>query len=209
MAVPVNIINGGGDQARVTPEGDFSVSIAPYPPIDRQLTRPFRQFFTLDGTPSGDKDLGQDGSSTPLDFCIPALEEEDLFITHLSFAMGYGTSGSPYQFGDGAALTNGVRLFYTSYKGEVDLQDKIATNEDLMRLSDSQFSTNWEIRGIGGANDYGFFTDIHLLEFAPYFGIKLDKGTNQKMILRIRDTMAAVSGAGDKFDCVAHGFVRF
>jgi len=209
MAIPVNIINGSGNQAKVTEDGGLSVSVAPYPALTDQKTRPLRRYFTLDGTLSGDKDLGQDGSSTSLDFYIPASATDDRYITHLSFAMGYGTSGQPYQFGDGAALTNGMQIFYDSQRGETDLQDGVQTNEDLMRLSDSQFSTNWEIRGIGGSNDYGFFTDIHLLEFAPVYGIKLDAGSTQRIVIRVRDTMSAVSAAGDKFDCVAHGFERF
>lgn len=202
-------IGDGQTNVIVTKDSELRVIDAPYPPMVEQLTHPLRQFFTVDGTPTGDNDLGQDGSVTPIDFCIPASESDDLYVTEISFVVGYGAAGAPYQFGDGAALTNGVRVFYEGKHETVDLHDSITSNQDLFRLSNGNFSTNWEIRGIGAANDYGYFADVHLDKFAPKYGIKLDAGTNQKLIIRVRDTMAAVSTATDTFNAIAHGFYRF
>ena len=38
------------------------------------------------------------------------------------------------------------------------------------------------------------------------FGIKLDKGTKQKIIMCIKDNVAT---AADSFNCIAYGFRRF
>ena len=174
-----------------------------------QKTHPFRQFFTLDGTSTGDSDMGQDGSVTNLEFFIEAHPTDDLYITHISLIVGYGASGRPYQFGDLAALTNGVRLFYNSQNEEVDIHDAIKSNQDLFRLSSEKYDSSWEIRGVGAANDYGYFIDVDLGDFSPNYGVKLDAGSTQRISFLIRDTMAAVSGVGDSFNAIAHGFNRF
>lgn len=202
-------IGNGTRQVEVTPEGSLYVAASPFPPFVTQLTRPLRQYFTLGGTPTGDNDLGQDGSVTNLDFCIPADPNDDMYIKHISFLVGYGGAAFPYEFGDGAALTNGVQIFYDSQSGATDIHDGIKSNQDLFRLSATPVNSTWELRGVGAANDYGYFVEAGLTQFSPEYGVKLDAGSNQKMVIRIRDTMTAVSGAGDSFNAIAHGFYRF
>ena len=76
-------IGNGSRQVEVTPEGSLYVTTSPFPPFVTQLTRPLRQYFTTDGTPTGDNDLGQDGSVTNIDFCIPADPNNDIYIKHI------------------------------------------------------------------------------------------------------------------------------
>lgn len=205
-----NVELGDGTKVvRVTPDRELMVSVAPYPDKIEQLTHPLRQYFTIDGTLDGDNNMGQDGSSNNIEFFVKADEEDDIYITHISLIVGYGTTGQPFQFGDGAALTNGVELVHESKHDMIQIHDAIKSNQDLFRLANGSFGTDWELRGVGASNDYGYFTSINLGQFAPYFGIKLDAGSNQRLCFVIKDSMAAVSGVNDSFNAIAHGFYRF
>lgn len=198
--------NNSGASAKVNGDEALYVSQIPYPPSVPQKTNPFRQYFTTDGSPSGSNDMGVDGSSTNVDFCVPASQVAERYLTVLSFIVGYGTSGSPFEWADGTALSNGSRLFYTSSRGENDIHDAIKSNQDLFRLSFGAINNNWEVRGVNATNDYGYFITMDLRTMGLPFGIKLDSGTTQKIIIRIRDNAGT---AADSFNCIAYGFERF
>lgn len=202
-------INQGGREADVTSDHELLVTLSDAPVFTPQKTRPFRRFFTIDGIASGDNDMGQDGSVNELEFYIPADNKEDIYITHVSIILGYGASGQPFLFGDLSALINGIRFYYRSQSGEVDVHDAIHSNQDLLRLSSARVNASWELRGIGSMNDYGYFITIPLTHFSPNNGVKLDAGSTQKIAFIVRDTMAAVSGVSDTFNAIAHGFCRF
>lgn len=202
------IIGTNNVQAQVTSEGALLVTQQTFPPFESQKVRPFRQYFTLDGTTSGDNDMGQNGSVNNLDFYIQSDDDEDVYITSINIQVGYGTAAQPFQFGDGAVLSNGVRFWYDSIRGEVDIHDAIKSNQDLFRLSSNAIDSNWELRGVGASNDYGYFVFIDLTKFLPQ-GIKLDAGTNQRIHFTIRDSMTAVSGVSDSFNAIAYGYNRY
>jgi hypothetical protein len=191
----------------LTPEKEVLTSKSINPPFQQQLVEPYRRYFTDDGLTDGSHDLTVDGSVTPVDFWVPADPTEDRYITAINFILGYGATGKPYQWGDNAALTNGVRLFYTSFRGEVDVHDGITSIQDLWRLTDMPIATAWEIRHIGVNNDYGLFVSVNLLQMVPPYGVKLDAGTSQKLALRVRDAMPTT--ASDTFNAIACGFDRF
>jgi len=204
----IRLFDGKGSKkaAAVSPENELCVINAPYPPLAAQKVEPFRQFFTTDGLPGGTNDMGVDGSVTAVDYFIPAIPEEDRYITSINFIVGYGMSGSPFQWADGTALTNGTRLFYTSLRGEVDIHDGIKTNQDLFRLSFSPITAAWEIRGVNANNDFGYFLSMDLTKLGLPFGVKLDKDTSQRLVLRIRDNAGTDA---DSFNCIGYGFNRF
>ena len=197
---------GKSTAACVTSDQELCVINAPYPPLVNQKVVPFRQYFTDDGLPDGDNDMSVDGSSTNVDFHIPSKADEDRYITALNFIIGYGTSGSPYLWGDGAAMTNGTRLFYTSLRGEVNIHEGIKSNQDFFRLSFSPIPTAWEVRSVNANNDFGYFISMDLTKMGLPFGIKLDRNSSQKLVIRVRDF---VSFAVDSFNCIAYGFDRF
>ena len=207
MTVTTQIIDGGGKgvNARVVNGGSLLVVQDPAPPFEAQKTKPFRQYLTVDGLSTGSSDLGVNGSVTPVDFWVPADQENDRYITNLSIIVGYGGTSKPYLWADGAALTNGGRLFYTSLKGEVDIHDAIKTNQDMFRLQSGIIPTTWEVRHVNANNDYGYFIYYKLLEMVPPYGIKLDAGTNQKLTFTVRDN----DTVADSFNIIATGFDRF
>ena len=202
------LFGGSGNKiaANVTDDQEISVITAPYPPLTDQKAQPFRQYFTDDGLPGGTSSMAVDGSIANVDYYIPAKVGEDRYITTLNFIVGYSASGQPNEWADGPALTNGIRLFYTSQRGEVDIHDGIKSNQDMFRLSFSPIAANWEVRHVNALNDYGYFISMDLTKMGLQFGIKLDADSSQKLIFRIKDN---VGTSADSFNCIAYGFDRF
>lgn len=190
----------------VTKDKEQLVIASSYPALLPQKVRPFRQYFTNDGLAAGSNDMGVDGSVTNSEFYIPAHEADDRYITALNFIVGYGGSGQPYEWADGPALTNGIKIAYSNNTGSYIIHDGIKTNQDIFRLSFSPIPTAWELRGINANNDYGYFISMDITKMGLPFGIKLDRGTRQKLMITIQDNVGA---AADSFDCIAYGFDRF
>lgn len=192
--------------AGVTRDQELCVINASYPPLSQQKVKPFRRYLTDDGLADGTNDMGVDGSSTNVDYYVPAATDEDRYITTLNFIVGYGGSGQPNEWADGTALANGCRLFYTSTQGEVDIHDGVQSNQDFFRLSFSPIPTAWEVRHVNATNDFGYFITLDLTKLGLPFGIKLDRGTQQRLTMRIQDNAGTDA---DSFNCIAYGFDRF
>jgi len=178
------------------------ITASGYPPLIKQKVKIFSQFF-LNGTSN---DLGIDGSVAESEFCINADEDNDIYLTRITFILGYGGSGEMYEFADsGAALTNGVKVFYfDSFGDEVTIMNPKA-NLSFMRASGIPVTnTNWETRGFAARGDYGYFVNISLTDLMPPYGIKLDRGTKQRACIIIRDDCTDA----DLFNCNAFGFER-
>lgn len=206
MSLPVNIEDAVTKQtAKVTENKALLVSVLPYPALGEQKSRVFRQYFTSTGLSTGSNDMGVDGSSTPANFFIPASATDDRYIANLSFIVGYGTTGEPHEFADGTVLTNGVRLYYVSDQGEIDVHDGIKSNQDLLRMSLAPVTSTWEVRHVNATNDYGYFVSMDLTKVQPPYGLKLDAGSNQRLYLTVRDNATNA----DSFNCIAYGFDRF
>lgn len=206
--INTKIVDGRGtkEAVRIHKGGALGIIAHPEPPLLVQKTKLFRQFLTDDGLVSGSNDMTVDGSSTNVDFWIPADMSDDRYVTQVSIIVAYGTSGSPFQWADGNALGNGSRLFYDSPSGEIDIHDAIQSNQDFFRLNGDIIPTAWEVRSVGANQDYGYFIKIDLIGIMPPFGIKLDKGTTEKLVLRVRDNTGTDA---DAFNIIAMGFDRF
>ncbi len=200
--------NGLGKKvaAGVTDDHEVCTIVTPYPPLVVQKVQPFRLFLTDDGLSGGTNNMGVDGSSTNVDYFIPAKVDEDRYITSLNFLVGYGLAGQPNEWADGTALTNGSRLFYTAQRGEIDIHEGIKSNQDLFRLSFSLIPTAWEVRHVSATNDFGYFISMDLTRLGLPFGIKLDRNSSQRLTIRIRDNAGTDA---DLFNCIAYGFDRF
>ena len=190
--------------AMVDDQNGLVVSVASCPPLIPQKSRIFSQKFQ---TSAGSDDLGVDGSVTSVQYWIPASDTDDRYITTISFILGYGSSAEGFEFADsGAALTNGVRVYYTNSEGiETTIMNPKA-NYSFHRASLEPYSkTAWEARGFAGAGDYGYFATVDLTRMMPPYGVKLDAGTNQRLSILIRDDCSDA----DLFNCNAFGFERF
>ena len=206
MAAKIRITNGNNVVAKVTDEQELLVTQSPYPPKEVQKVRPFRQYLTTDGTPTGTVEMGTDGSVTPVDYYVAAASGVDRYITSLSVLVGYAATGKPFHWADGAALANGFRLFYQSDQGEVELHEGIKSNQDLFRLSKASYLPNqWEVRHVNALNDYGYIMDIDLTEKLPALGVKLADDTRQRLVLCVQDNATSAV----TFNIIAYGFDRF
>ena len=192
--------------AEVTTDREQLFIQTTYPPLKPQKVRPFRQFMTTTGLPSGSNDMGIDGSSTNVDFWIPSHDKDDRYITALNIIVGYGASGKPYQWANGTALTNGMRLFYISERGEVDIHEAIKTNQDMFRLSFGLIPKDWEVTHVNANQDFGYIFSFDLTLLGLTHGIKLDAGTTQKIVMRVRDNAGLDA---DSFNVIAYGMDRF
>jgi len=192
--------------ASVTDDQELKTIVAPFPPLSEQKTLPFRQYLTTDGAPTSSNDMTVNGSTTNVDFYVLADQSSDRYIASLDFIIGYGTTGQPNEFCDGTALTNGIKLFYEYSGGEIDIHDGIKSNQDFFRIGFSSVPANWEVRHVNANNDFGYFVSMDLRKLGLPFGIKLQRGTNQRLGVRIRDNVGLDA---DSLNCITYGFDRF
>ena len=209
--IKAKIIGSGPERTEVDVEksGAMSVVERPFPPFGvMQNVRPFRQFLTDDGTPTGSEDMMVDGSVTPVDFFVEAPQDADLYVTRLSFIV-VDQNASLNTFGNIAALTVGCRLFYTDELGEVVIAEALQTNFDIVRLG-SGLPSFGDGTTAFIANNVDFISEgiIPILDFKDTFGfrwgLELRNGSTQKLILQIRDDITGI----DAMDVICYGFLR-
>lgn len=198
---------GSGDTCEVV-ENSLLVSTLPYPPLTQQKVVPFRQYLTVNGLSTGSNDMRVVGTlSAPVLFYIKADADNDRYITTLSFLIA-DAGATVSQFGSIAALANGCQAYYGTIAGEVILHEALKSNFDFLRLSlfKPSFGSgadSFRAQNVVGLSE-AYVPVVDLITLIPPFGIKLDAGSSQKLVVAIRDTTTAV----DAFNCVAYGFDR-
>lgn len=199
---------GSGERASVV-DNALLVLQQPYPPIGVSKMYVFRRKFSLDGTATGTSDMRVLGTlAAPVKFYIPADLPDDRYITMLSFMIA-GASCTLSEFSTVPALTNGCRLYYEQPSGIKIIHDSLKTNWDFIRLCGGQpaFGSGadaFRATNVVGASE-AYIPTLDLTKIMP-LGVKLDKGTNQRLVLEVRDDLTAVAITG--FDCIAYGFDR-
>ena len=181
----------------------------PFPPfgVDQRL-RVFRQYLTDDGLAGGTSSMLVNGTSTNVDYYIPADANNDRYIASLSFVIA-DASASLNQFGNVTALNNGCVLEYSDVKGVVTIHDALKTNFNFVRLclgnpAWGQQANSFIANNVTGSSE----AFLPVLDFRTVFGmpwgVRLLAGSVQKVTLRIRDDCSGI----DQFDCIAYGFER-
>jgi hypothetical protein len=209
--IKAKIIGSGPERTEVDVEKSGAISTVerPFPPFGvQQNVRPFRQFLTTDGTPGGSSDMLVDGSVTPVDFFVEARQDADLYVTRVSFIV-VDQNMSLNNFGNIAALTNGLRLFYTDELGEVDIAEALQTNFDIIRLC-SGLPSFGDGTTAFIANNVDFISEgiIPVLDLKDTFGfrwgLEFRNGSLQRLVLRVRDDITGI----DAMDVIIYGFLR-
>jgi len=211
MALKTRIIDGLGNahEAHVTSENAFLVTEYPCPPLLPQKNKIFRQYLTTDGTSTGTYDMQVTASLTDfVDYFIPADDDADRYITAVSF-MITDAAAVLNKFGNIAALTNGCVFKYETSSDEVTIHGALKSNWDFVRMclgapAFGDAASAFRATNVIGA-DEAFIPVFNFLAIMPPYGIKLDRGTSQRLTLRIRDDTTGV----DAFDAIAYGFERF
>lgn len=210
MSLPVKIHDSrNGQNAAVENNALVTVS-QPHPPFGRSKTYVYRQYMTDDGTDSGSSDMKVVGTlASPLKFYIPAGVNDDRYITNLSFVMA-GTNATLSQFCAAASLTNGCRLYYEREDGEKDIHEALKSNFDIIRLcvgmpSFGDSTTAFRASNVVG-NVEAYIPVLDFTRIIPPYGISLDAGSNQRLVLEVRDdlTVAGITAV----NVIAYGFDR-
>ena len=207
--MPVDVIiqdPNTGRLAHVTDKGHQIISQYSCPPLGPQKNRVFSDYFRA-WDDDGKIDMGIDGSGTAVEFWVAADDDDDRYITTMLFVMGYSASAEMWEFADSnGALANGVLIQYNDTYNNLITIDNLTRNLDFFMFSQAPVSvTAWEDRGFAATGDYGFFTRTDLTKMVPPYGIKLDRGTLQRLVVTIRDNCTKAI----LFNCRAFGFDRF
>lgn len=202
MGLFVKILDawGSGNKLKIQPEGEVGVVVHTHPPVsESRIGLPFRQYFTLDGTPTGDNDMRVNGSSTAVDFCIAANPNFDVYVKFISVKLA-DAGAALDEFANLSALTNGVEFEWQSQEeGVLTIHDGIKDNLEFFRMS-SIVPSIVDLSG-GGADAVIVPIDVAKMFGSPW-GIKLTKGTTEKLIFRVNDNL---STGIDEFNIIGHG----
>lgn len=153
--------------------------------------------------------MAVDGSTTNVNFWVPAGQENDRYICRLDFVIADAGQGLNEFANTNSALTNGCRFFYEDDLGEVDIHDALKTNWDFVRLAGGNPAIGattdaFRASNVSGASE-GYIPQLDLrTTFGFRWGLRLAFGTVQRLVITIRDDCTAA----DQFDVIAYGFER-
>jgi hypothetical protein len=198
---------GGNFKANVSSLGALRVSDQKLPTDDpKTLMIPFKGDLA---NSAGATDMRVDGSTTNVDFVVEADQEFDVHIHALSFRIA-DVGATMNNFGNIGALTNGCQLLYSDISlGEVIIGDSLQSNFDFVRMANGQpafgdgASAFRITNAVGNSEGYIPILDLDAVFGLPW-GVRLRRGSTEKLILRVRDDVTGV----DAFDCVAFGFKK-
>jgi len=197
---------GTNNFVKVGDEGELSVVVHPHPPKDEEVsTVPFRSYFLNNGS----NDMIVNGATNFVDFSIDASPDYDIYLKSISVEIADGGTPTLNKFGALTALNNGVAFYYFNQnQGLYELHEGIKTNLEFIRIavdtgaigtgSDAYLA---DVSGGGTSKSYLPLLDIEETYGMP-FGLRLVKGTTDKLIFRIQDNLAGL----DRFTAVAYGF---
>ena len=190
--------HGSPNSLKINGEGEIGIVMHAHPPNNEVIEAyPFSQWFTDNGLSTGSNDMLVDGSTTSQNFWIGGRQDRDIYIKTISVQISDNGSALD-KFGALTALTNGVSfLFANSALGEITIQDEIKTNLDFIRLGLSTGAigsgTDAYRADISGAGADTYLPIIDLtLTFGFPWGLRLVKGSNDKLVFRVNDNVSTM-----------------
>lgn len=192
---------GKGNKAKINGEGEIGVVVHPHPPSDETVTVvPFRQYFTDNGTSTGSNAMNIDGSVNSADFYIKAIPDYDIYINSISVIIGDGGSPALNLYGALSALTNGVEwVYFNQENADYQLHDGIKSNIEFIRLGAKTGAVGTGVDAYlsdvsGGGTEKSYLPTIDISEtFGMPWGLRLRKGTTDKLIFRVRDNLTGLT----------------
>ena len=211
MSLDVKIKDGQGSSnlSKVGPDGRLYIQESGIPPFGMHTeTRVYRSYF-IDSL--GSNDMRVDGSVTSHDFIIEADQENDRYISSISFVIS-DTGAALDLFGGIPPLLNGVEIFYEDFSGLVSAHEGLKDNFDFIRLCQGNPSfgngTTAFLAPDVSAPPNKSSAYIPVLDvkktFGLQWGLRLEASSSQRIVIRIKDDIQAI----DQFDAVAYGFDR-
>ena len=158
---------------------------------------------------NGSSDMAVNGGTTNVDFSVTAVADYDLYIRTISAVIGDGGSPNLQKFGNLTALTNGVQWkWQTGKDGESILSQGIKTNLEFIRIGNATAAIGTgsdsflaDVSGGGTEKSYLPRIDMSKLFGGTGFGIRLRKGSTDKLTFTVRDDLSGLS----TFDILAFG----
>ncbi len=208
MSIHSHIVGEDGQEAKVTTEGAISVVVHEHPYTDEmKLLLPFRQYFTDNGLSTGSNDMQVVASlASPQDFSISAISDRDVYIKTISIEIS-DAGAALNEFGNISPLTNGVEFCWeTQSEGTVIIHEQLQTNWDFVRLcaGNPPFGSGagaFRANNVS-ANSEGYIPILDAkVVFGLPWGFKLRKGTQDRLLFRVRDDTTGV----DSFDIIGFG----
>lgn len=198
-----------GETLKVGKEGEIGVVIHQHPPNDEALTAlPFRSYFTNDGTLTGSNSMNVDGSVNYADFYIKANPKYDIYIKYITTEIGDGGTPSLNKFGSLAELSNGLAFLWdTQTEPNYELHEGIKTNKEFIRIASDTGAIGTGIEAYladvsGGGTEKSYLPNMDMAEiYGLAWGLRLRKGTNDRLVFRVRDDLTGLS----TFNSIATG----
>ena len=195
---------GSDNKARIDEEGQLNVIVHQHPPIaDTKPAIPFREFFKNACCSS---DMKVDGSCCSIEFTINADPTKDIYVKAVSVVIS-DLNASLNQFGNITALSNGLDFEWsTTDLGITTIGSGLTTNFEFVRLSlgnpaFGDTTAAFRASNVSGSSE----AYIPIIDFSQMFGLqyglRLRKGTTDKLIFRVNDNVSGV----DQFDAIAYG----
>lgn len=210
MSLQVQIHDSKNAQ-NVSVENNALLTVSePYPPFGKSKTYLFRQHMTMDGTSTGTSSMKVAGTlAVPVKFYVSAGKNDDRYITNISFLLS-GAGATLSEFCSDPALINGCKIYYERESGIKIIHESLKTNFDFIRLSLGNPAFGDAAGAFRAPNVIGsseaYIPVVDLTKIIPPYGIKLDAGTNQRIVFEIRDDTTSASIVA--LDAIAYGFDR-
>ena len=195
---------------KVYDEGEIGVVIHQHPPVmEDVLALPFRQYFTDNGISTGSNAMNVVPSALGYtDFYISSNTNYDIYIKYITCEIGDGGSPALNKFGSLTALTNGVAFYWDSQLEPLyELHEGIKTNKEFIRIASDTAGISTGIDAFladvsGGGTEKSYLPNMDMNElYGLPWGLRLKKGTGDKIIFRVRDTLTGLS----TFNAIATG----
>lgn len=154
---------------------------------------------------NGSIDARVNGSVTPIDFSVKAQENSDIYLNALSFKLA-DANAQLNEWGKIGVLAVGFDLIYSTQElGERVLATGIQTSFDLIRLCQADPAFSQGVESFRASNvvlgSEGYLPNLKFESFGLPFGIRLKRGTFDKLIFRVNDNVTGV----DAFDIFYYG----
>jgi hypothetical protein len=196
---------GKANYVKVNGEGELSVVVHPHPPRDEEIEAlPYRNYFEN----AGSNDMIVNGATNYIDFSVEANGNFDIYIKSISLEIADGGSPALNKFGSLTALTNGIGFYYFNQKeGEYEIHEGIKTNLEFIRIGVDTAGIGTGADAFladvsGGGTSKSYLPTIDMAEtFGLPYGLRLRKGTTDKLIFRVNDNLTGL----DRFTAIGYG----
>lgn len=194
--------------AKVDENGSLTVHVDQHPEHGELKTFPYRSYLTLNGDGTT-IDMRVNGSVTNQAFYITATNVEDIFIEAASFIIA-DAGASLSSFGAAAALTNGCVFQWITAAATITLHPALKSNWDFVRMCSGNPPFGSGADAFRGTNVVGlseaYIPTFDFQKLIPPYGLRLQKGTKDKLVLTIRDNLSTLGL--DQVDTITLGFTH-